>query len=260
MHTRPGSAEATPVRGGGAAGAIGLLILPSLLGLAGYAVTAALLRAGGAQGTPDTWANLWTTLAVYPLGLLAALWLARREGLNLAALVGYRRERLGRDLPWAVGIFLLALVINLIAGLAMNLVVYTAEQRAAFFEAMRSGTPLGERVAMPWWYSWFSLLLQPLGAGVVEELLYRGVALQLLLRWRGPVVAVLLTSLAYGLQHWAFTPLDWQFGLVRLVSLGLVGAAFAIIALRQGRLFPLIAGHMLWDVLLIGVPALLAQR
>jgi membrane protease YdiL (CAAX protease family) len=235
-----------------------ILVLPSALGVAGFALTSGILRVIGIPGTPGNWANLWTTLAVYPLCLLA-LWLrARRGGMPLTAQIGFRRECLPRDLLLGIAVALLGFLVSAVSGVAANMVIYTAEQRAAFMEALRNGTPPIATVVMPHWYGWFSLLLQPLAAALVEELLYRGHALQGLRARVGAAGAVVLSALAFGLQHWAFTPLDWQFGLTRMVSLGAVGMVFGIIALRQARLLPLIIGHALWNVVLIGLPALMA--
>lgn len=236
---------------------LALLALPSALGLAGYAITHQLLAATGAVGTPGDWANLWTTLAVYPLSLLA-LWLLSRYGEPLPALVGFERRRLGRDLLLGLAIAVLGFAVSAVVGFGMNFVLYSAEQRAAFLAAMQAGEPLRNAPVMPRWYGWFSLLVQPLAAGVTEELLYRGVALRGLRGRVGAAGAVLLSALAFGLQHWAFAPLDWQFGLARCASLGVVGVVFGLVALRQGRLLPLIIGHTVWNVLLIGLPALLA--
>lgn len=236
---------------------LALLALPSALGLAGYAVTNQVLAATGAPGAPGDWANFWTTLAVYPLSLLA-LWLLSRHGEPLSALIGFERRRLGRDLFLGLAIAVLGFVVNAVVGFGMNFVVYTAEQRAAFMAAMQAGEPLGNALVLPLWYGWFSLLVQPLAAGFTEELLYRGAALRGLRGRIGAAGAVLLSALAFGLQHWAFTPLDWQFGLTRFAGLGAVGIVFGIVALRQGRLLPLIIGHTVWNVLLIGLPALLA--
>lgn len=236
---------------------LALLVLPSALGLAGYAVTHQLLATTGTVGTPGDWANLWTTLSVYPLSLLA-LWLLSRHGEPLPALIGFERRRFGRDLLLGLAIAVLGFAVSAFVGFGMNFVVYTAEQRAAFLAAMQAGEPLGSARVMPRWYGWFSLLVQPLAAGVTEELLYRGVALRGLRQRVGAAGAVLLSALAFGLQHWAFAPLDWQFGLVRFASLGAVGVIFGLVALRQDRLLPLIIGHTVWNVLLIGLPALLA--
>lgn len=236
---------------------LALLALPSALGLAGYAVTHQLLAATDTVGVPGDWANLWTTLAVYPLSLLA-LRLLSRQGEPLPALIGFERRRLGRDLLLGLAIAVLGFTVSAVVGLGMNLVVFTAEQRAAFLTTIQAGEPLGSVLVMPRWYGWFSLLVQPLAAGVTEELLYRGVALRGLRGRVGAAGAVLLSAFAFGLQHRAFAPLDWQFGLVRFASLGAVGVVFGLIALRQGRLLPLIIGHTLWNVLLIGLPTLLA--
>jgi len=237
---------------------LALLSLPSFLGLAGYLVATQVIRLTGAVGGPGDWANLWTTLAVYPPGLLAVWLLARRDGRSVIPMFGFRGDKLAKDVALGLAIAVLGFVLSAVVGLGMNAVVYTAEQRAAFMEAMRAGEPLGAAVVLPLWYGVFSLLVQPLAAGVTEELLYRGAALQTLRLRLGAAGAVLLSALAFGMQHWAFTPLDWQFGLTRAVSLGVVGAVFGVIALRQGRLLPLIIGHTLWNLLLIGLPALIA--
>ncbi len=224
------------------------------LGLAGYFITNALLA--DASTTVGDWANVWTTLALYPIMLLVLIAALHREGKTLKDLLNHGSKPLGKEILLGIGIAILAPIVNAIVGFPLNFLIYTPEQIQQFSESMQSG---GIAVAtMPIWFYLFSLLIQPLAAGIIEELVYRGYALPRLAALTGKKwLAVFISALIYGLQHWAVTPMDWQFGLVRMIGLFAVGVVFGIIYFRQQRLLPLIIGHVLWDFLLIGLPALM---
>lgn len=224
------------------------------LGLAGYFITNALLA--DASTTVGDWANVWTTLALYPIMLLVLIAALRREGKTLKDLLNYGSKPLGKEILLGIGIAILAPVVNALVGFPLNFLIYTPEQIQQFSESMQSGGIAV--VTMPIWFYLFSLLIQPLAAGVVEELVYRGYALPRLAALTGKKwLAVFISALIYGLQHWAVTPMDWQLGLVRTIGLFAVGVIFGILYFRQQRLMPLIIGHVIWDFLLIGLPALM---
>lgn len=231
-----------------------VLYISLLLGLAGYFITNALLV--DSSTTVGDWANVWTTLALYPVMLLVLIAALRHEGNSLKDLLNHGSKPLGKEILLGIGIAILAPVVNALVGFPLNFLVYTPEQIQQFSETMQSGGLAA--ATMPIWFYLFSLLVQPLAAGIIEELVYRGYALPRLAALTGKKwLAVFISALVYGLQHWAVTPMDWQFGLVRMIGLFAVGAVFGIMYFRQQRLMPLIIGHVLWDFLLIGLPSLM---
>jgi membrane protease YdiL (CAAX protease family) len=73
---------------------------------------------------------------------------------------------------------------------------------------------------------------------IVEELMYRGAGMTLLLARYGAPVAVLVTSLAFGLGH----------GLLRaLAALVFFGLVIALLRLRTRSLYPCILVHSLFN-------------
>ncbi len=100
----------------------------------------------------------------------------------------------------------------------------------------------------------FGLMGVPVGAGIVEELVYRGYTLPRLIalsnRWTG----LLLMAVGFGWQHVGLSLIvDWRSAAERGLALAVVGLVMGLIYFKQQRLLPLIIGHALWDFLGIGV-------
>jgi membrane protease YdiL (CAAX protease family) len=93
------------------------------------------------------------------------------------------------------------------------------------------------------------LVLVVVGAPIVEELFYRGLVLRSMERRWGTAVAVVASSLLFGLLH--FQPYD-------LPALALFGLLVAVLAVRTGRLGPGIFAHMAFT--LTAVISLLSAR
>lgn len=79
------------------------------------------------------------------------------------------------------------------------------------------------------------------GAG--EEILVRGYLLQSLLEVASPRVAVVVSSLLFGLAH-GLNPAAQALGLLNIVLMGVV---FAVTYLRTGRLWAAIGLHWMWN-------------
>lgn len=93
------------------------------------------------------------------------------------------------------------------------------------------------------------VLIVGVGAPVFEEIFYRGLFLQALLkRGLSPAVAIGASSLVFGLSH---------FQLLQLPALVLFGIAAGILAHRTGRLGPAITAHVAFNM--VTVVALLAS-
>lgn len=85
------------------------------------------------------------------------------------------------------------------------------------------------------------LFLISLGAGISEEALFRGVLQPLLARLTGPLLAVLLVGLLFGLVHFLST--------TYFLFVSALGVGFGYVFLTTGNLLILIVAHFLYDFL-----------
>jgi membrane protease YdiL (CAAX protease family) len=88
------------------------------------------------------------------------------------------------------------------------------------------------------------------GVPIVEELFFRGLLLRALRNRVGDVGAIALSSAVFGLAH-ADPSLPGFTVLSLVVALGLVGAVFATLALRTGRLGPGIFAHAAFNLITV---------
>ena len=187
---------------------------------------------------------LWgTALLQVPLwvGLLGVpVWASKRKGR------GTLREDFGlamqpRDIPVGlavgfaaqIGIGLLAIWLYDLLGIDADRLGETAEELAD-----RAAGPVDVVLLV---------LIVAVGAPIIEELFYRGLWLRSIERRAGTSVAVVMSSLVFGLAH--FQPYD-------LVALAPAGLVFAWMATRYDRLGPAIWAHVAFN--LTAVIALLA--
>ncbi len=89
--------------------------------------------------------------------------------------------------------------------------------------------------------SLFDLFLVAAAAGFGEELLFRGLIQAALGRWLGPVPALVLASVLFGLAHW-ITP---TYGLLAAV----MGAYLGGVWLLSGNLLVPIVAHWIYDLI-----------
>lgn len=107
---------------------------------------------------------------------------------------------------------------------------------------------------------WAALLViivgSALGAGLSEELLYRGVLLRAL-ESRGRLFAALVTAALFALTHisqviFGASVGDWLVGVLLMIPMAI---GLAAVAFRLGSLWPLVAWHVAADITLPLVPA-----
>lgn len=79
--------------------------------------------------------------------------------------------------------------------------------------------------------------------GLVEELLFRGLVYRALYEWRGTRLAILGSSLAFGLFH-----VGWM-GVLGALGVSLIGAIFGVIRWRSRGIVGLIVVHGLLDII-----------
>lgn len=110
---------------------------------------------------------------------------------------------------------------------------------------------LMEGQVLPDWATVIVIVLGvSLGAGIAEELLYRGVLLRAL-ESRGRLFAAVLTAALFGLTHFSRVVLgdatvsEWLLGALLMLPIGI---GLAAVAFRLDSLWPLIVWHMASDV------------
>ena len=95
-------------------------------------------------------------------------------------------------------------------------------------------------------------VMAALGAGVVEEVIFRRLLMDFLdSRQASPTMQVLASGLAFGLAHvvWAFK--SWKAGVNAVFSTSLLGAALAVVYLLADRsLAPCVVAHFLISALI----------
>ncbi len=91
-----------------------------------------------------------------------------------------------------------------------------------------------------------------LGAGVVEEIVFRGVIFRSLEKAWNTKVAVIVPSLLFGVVH--ILGMQFTFGSCLLVIVAgcAVGIMFSLIAMESGAIWSNALVHMLWNCIIIG--------
>ena len=90
------------------------------------------------------------------------------------------------------------------------------------------------------------IALVTIGAPLAEELLFRGLILRTLQKAYGSVIAVVISSFMFALPHWQ-PGATWRETAVLLSALAVVGAVFAIGAVKTNRLGPAVIAHFLFN-------------
>ncbi len=95
------------------------------------------------------------------------------------------------------------------------------------------------------------IMFSGFGAGIVEEMVFRGVIFNLLKKWNTKV-AVILPSLLFGLVH--IIGMDFSIGSCLLVIIAgtMVGVMFSVIAIESGSIWNGALVHTLWNIIIIG--------
>lgn len=91
-----------------------------------------------------------------------------------------------------------------------------------------------------------------LGAGIVEEMVFRGLIMSLILRRWGKTAAIFIPSVLFGLVH--IIGMDFSFlSALQVVLAGTaVGVMFSLIALERCSVWNSAMVHALWNMVIIG--------
>jgi membrane protease YdiL (CAAX protease family) len=224
--------EAVPPRWG-----LGDVLLGLAVAVLGSGLTSALALA--ASDTPADQADqlplAWLAVAQLGLwfGLLGAPWLAARYKGN-----GMRAD-FGLDARWTdvpVGV-----LCGLIAQFAIVGIIYLPIQLLTDVTAKDISEPaqnLTDRAAGPLGVV-LLVMIVGIGAPIVEEIFYRGLAQRSLIRRFGPVWGIALASVLFAATH---------LELLQFPALVAAGAVFGVLAYRFDRLGPAIFAHMVFNM------------
>jgi membrane protease YdiL (CAAX protease family) len=233
----------------------------ALVALAALATTGLIAATG--QPVDLTSAAVFGAAYLLPvniISLLAVRRLVHRDGGTLRAMIGYRRDRLGRDILWALLWIAVLYVPFALAIIGTMAALYGGElfgaeafaQFGAVFAPDLSTTPVMSTGASIAFAAIVLLTFAPLNAPA-EELVFRGYSQGSIQRTR-PMLGILLPSLAFGLQH-VFFAMTVPGMLVYAVAFFVWGIGSALIYRRQGKLMPLIIAHGIVN-LFFSAPAL----
>lgn len=228
----------------------------ALTGFAALATADVLLLVGQPSGIPAV--SIFAALFLLPVNigcLLLVRKFVHRAGGTLRDLIGYDRSRLGRDILWGL-LWIAVLYLPFAAAIMGTMFALFGADALSSFETAFAPTldqiPVMGTVASVVFAVVVFVTFAPLNAPT-EELVYRGYS-QGGLAAR-PVMAILVPSFAFGLQH-IFFAATLPGMLVYGIAFFVWGLGSALIYRRQGRLMPLIVAHFIVN-LATTVPALI---
>lgn len=228
--------------------AIGLPWLRVAMVAAVWAGSMGVLALLGQPAGPAA-ASVFSGLTLLPVNIASLLLvraLVHREGGTLRALAGFDRRRLGSDILWGL-LWLMVLWLPFAAAIMGAMAAMYGTGAVAAFETVFAPDAAQLPALTPVAGAVFGILavltFAPLNAPT-EEFVYRGYAQGRLQRAGRPVLAVLLPSLAFGVQH-VFFATTVPGMLVLGVAFVVWGLGSALIYRWQGRLMPLIIAHFI---------------
>jgi membrane protease YdiL (CAAX protease family) len=168
---------------------------------------------------------LWVSTAC-----LFTIWLLRGRPWTLLGLAVPAPLRLGFGLMLFGGYLVIAFRQRTFL-LAQPEVLRRTMRRSATMEALLPHTAAERR----------GFFLLALSAGFCEEVLFRGFVMWYVARWIGPVLAVAISAILFGLQH-------AYLGRQHVLNTSVAGAVFAFIVVASGSLWPAILIHAAMDL------------
>lgn len=212
---------------------IGVAALVFLAALAASFVVALVLASASGGGEKPAGISAQGIAAQVAFAVTLAggvlFWASRRSGWAALRLA---------DRRW-----LRPVVVGLAAGLLLQFVtlalVYLASRLIPGFDPAKVSGPIERHIADSSMSIKIALAFVSIAvAPVSEELFFRGMLLASLERLGGRLVAVLFTSILFGLAH---------FNVYSFVPLAAVGAAFALMDIRSGTLASSIGAHVAFN-------------
>ncbi|MGF3057459.1 lysostaphin resistance A-like protein [Microbacterium sp. YY-01] len=196
---------------------------------------------------------VWANLALLPVNVVCFV-LVRRwyraDNKNFSDVLGIQIGRVGRDVLWGLlWLFVMNIPFSLVVA-GTVFAMYGADAPRAFETIFYNAND--DVITSPAWalaVAIISVIPFMLINAPTEELVYRGYALTGISRRFGPTIGVPSTSLLFGAQHVLFAA-SASGMLVYFIAFTVWGAIAAVIARRQGRLFPIVIAHWLINIMM----------
>lgn len=235
MRTADRRSDPLPVRWGLGDALVGWMIAYSSAAILGGLVMAL----AGYADTPRDELPMTAIALTYPplwLGFIGVPWLVTRVKGN--GLIRDLHLRVApRDLlAIPIGLLTQFPLVPLVSWPVLELTGKTAEDLG------RSATELADKAATSTGGSILLILVVVIGAPIAEEIFFRGLLLRAFERRFGTVIAVIASSVIFGITH--FQPLQFP-------ALTVAGVVFALLAVRARRLGPAILAHMAFNGLTV---------
>lgn len=189
---------------------------------------------------------LWTNalVVIVDLATFGVLALAMRaEGRSLLDLM---RPWRWVDLAWGALMLVILLVGFLVSNVLANLIVYQGAPPAA----------TGALPHIPVWAGIIALVIAPATIALAEEGVYRGYAQPRLARRTGRLLSIVLVAAVFGIQHLGFVLGDGQAIAAKILTTFFAGLLFGALMLWLKRIMPLVIGHWVLDLVMLGLPTL----
>ena len=139
------------------------------------------------------------------------------------------------DLKWILVAFLLPISITIVYLLLPGEFVPTNTPSSTLFATLSAG-----------------IFHSGIAAGIVEELVFRGIILNLLKERWNKTVAILIPSLIFGLVHIIGMKFTLLSCFLVIASGTLVGIMFSLISLTKESIWNSAIVHVLWNIIIIG--------
>lgn len=226
------------------------LSVPAALGLAGFLFilhglfqSAMIIGLGQADGAPDSDVGarlvVVQSLLFHGAALFYVIGILIRFRIRPLSAFGIHLPRLSRSAGLAVLFYLVALPHVMLYGWLSRWGLDAIGHEIGMQPVLRL---LSGR--QPGWVYLYLIGLAVLVAPVVEEVVFRGIALPLLIQRMGKAPAVILVSLVFSAMHAHLTS---------FVPLFVIGAAFSLAYLRTGDLAVPILMHTVFNAVNIGL-------
>jgi membrane protease YdiL (CAAX protease family) len=183
--------------------------------------------------------------AVWAGLLIPVVFASRLAPGGFAALVGWKFA--WRDLLYAAGFVAVAEALNIASSFVLPLFGVNMSEHLG-------NTGLFTNLSGPAWMTVAVVFGVAVGAPVVEEIFYRGLALSVMREKLPTWAAALTTSILFGLMH---VQSSTAASIYMIVSTTLIGLGLSYLRIRTGRLGTTISAHVLFNSINIAL-ALLA--
>ncbi|MHC4891208.1 MAG: CPBP family intramembrane glutamic endopeptidase, partial [Planctomycetota bacterium] len=170
------------------------------------------------------------------------------EDRSIADVIGIRKGKVLTDVGFGL-LWSFLLYCLLVIGIVFSVLCLRGAEGFARFEDFLLGPDPNFSFRIPFFVTVVSAVVFPLLNPIVEELNYRGYSqLRLESLFGTPGLAILISSIGFGLQHIAFA-MTVDSAIAYAVAFFLWGLGAGVIFHKQRRLFPVMVAHFISNLL-----------